>query len=153
MGDGRTRFRIWAPGFDHASVHLLAPRDRDIPMKKDTRGYHEAVAEDVVPGALYKIRLGDLPERPDPASRFQPQGLHGPSQVIDASFPWTDTAWSGMPLDRFVIYELHVGTFTPGGTFEAVIPRLDGLVDLGVTAVEIMPIAQFPGDRNWGYDG
>ncbi len=153
LGDGRTRFRIWAPGFDRASVHLIAPRDRDIPLKKDGRGCHEAVVEDVSPGALYKVRLGGLPERPDPASRFQPRGSHGPSQVVDPSFPWTDAGWTGLPLERCVFYEIHVGAFTPEGTFESAIPHLDGLVDLGVTVVEIMPIAQFPGGRNWGYDG
>ncbi len=153
LGDGRTRFRIWAPGFDHASVHLLFPRDMHLPMKKDAMGHHEAVAEGVAPGALYKIRLGDLPERPDPASRFQPQGSHGPSQVVDPSFPWTDGRWRGLPLESLVFYEMHVGTFTPEGTFEAAIRHLDGLVDLGVTAVELMPVAQFPGARNWGYDG
>jgi maltooligosyltrehalose trehalohydrolase len=122
-------------------------------MRKDARGHFETVAEDVLPGSLYKIRLGDLPERPDPASRFQPRGSQGPSQVVDLSFPWTDPGWTGLPLDRYAFYELHVGTFTPEGTFKAVIPRLDSLKELGITAVEIMPVAQFPGDRNWGYDG
>jgi maltooligosyltrehalose trehalohydrolase len=92
-------------------------------------------------------------ERPDPASRFQPQGVHGPSQVIDPFFPWADQGWSGQRLHDYIIYELHVGTFTPEGTFEATTDRLDALKDLGVTAVEIMPVAQFPGERNWGYDG
>ena len=87
-------------------------------------------------------------------SRSQPEGVHGPSQIIDHSlFPWDDTAWKGIPVDEYVIYELHVGTFTPEGTFEALAGCLDYLKELGVTAIEIMPVGQFPGDRNWGYDG
>lgn len=153
LGDGRTRFRVWAPDFDHASVRLIGPGERVIPMTRDARGHHETVVDGAPPGTLYTLRLGDLPDRPDPASRFQPQGSHGPSQVVDLSFPWTDSGWTGLPLDRHVFYELHVGAYTPEGTFEAAIPRLDGLADLGVTALEIMPVAQFPGARNWGYDG
>jgi len=110
------------------------------------------VLEDVPPGSLYLIRL-DGRERPDPASRFQPEGVHGPSQVVDLHRDWQDAAWRGLPLSGYVFYELHVGTFTPEGTFDAVIPHLDELRDLGVTAIEIMPVAQFPGGRNWGYDG
>jgi maltooligosyltrehalose trehalohydrolase len=92
-------------------------------------------------------------ERPDPASRFQPDGVHGPSEVTDSSFAWTDTGWGGLPLEKFVLYELHVGTFTPEGTFEAIISYLSYLRELGVTVLELMPVAQFPGTRNWGYDG
>lgn len=93
-------------------------------------------------------------DRPDPASHFQPQGVHGPSQVIDHSTsPWQDAGWKGVPLAEMIFYELHVGTFTPAGTFAAIIPRLPDLVELGVNAIELMPVAQFPGDRNWGYDG
>ncbi len=90
---------------------------------------------------------------PDPASRLQPEGVHQASQVVDLRFPWTDGAWRGLLLEQFVFYELHVGTFTKEGTFDAVIPHLQELADLGVTAIEIMPVAQFPGTRNWGYDG
>lgn len=151
--DGRTCFRVWAPAFDRAWVRLLAPRDRLLPMERDERGYHEVVTGEAPPGTFYKIRLGDLPERPDPASRHQPHGSHGPSQVIDPTFPWTDAGWTGRPLEEYVLYEIHTGAFTPAGTFEAAIPYLDGLAELGITAVELMPVAQFPGDRNWGYDG
>jgi len=91
---------------------------------------------------------------PDPCSRFQPQGVHGPSSVVDpAAFEWSDRDWRGVPLERAVIYELHAGTFTPAGTFAGVTERLPDLADLGVTVVELMPVADFPGSRNWGYDG
>jgi maltooligosyltrehalose trehalohydrolase len=91
--------------------------------------------------------------RADPASRYQPESVHGPSQVVDTYFRWTDTHWRGIPLRDYVLYELHVGTATPEGTFEALIPRLGYFDELGVTALELMPVAQFPGKRNWGYDG
>ncbi|HAZ31533.1 MAG TPA: malto-oligosyltrehalose trehalohydrolase, partial [Dehalococcoidia bacterium] len=88
-----------------------------------------------------------------PASRFQPRGVHGPSQVIDSHFSWQDQNWAGLPLEEYIVYELHVGAFTEEGTFDAIIPYLDELKDLGITALELMPVAQFPGNRNWGYDG
>ena len=115
--------------------------------------YHEAIVEGVSPGTLYRFRLQGDQERPDPASRFQPDGVHGPSAVVDASFSWNDANWRGIALEDFIVYELHVGAFTPAGTFEAVIPFLDYLLELGITAIELMPVAQFPGSRNWGYDG
>jgi maltooligosyltrehalose trehalohydrolase len=102
---------------------------------------------------LYFYRLNGSIERPDPASRSQPQGVHGPSQVVDPHFDWHDQNWFGLPLKDYVLYELHVGAFTPEGTLDAIIGRLDDLIDLGVTAIELMPLAQFPGGRNWGYDG
>jgi len=118
------------------------------------RGYHEGVVEEVPPGSRYFFVLDGTTERPDPASRFQPLGVHGPSEVVDpAAFAWEDDAWRGRALEEQVQYELHVGTFTSEGTFDAVIPHLDGLRELGVTTLEIMPVAQFPGSRNWGYDG
>ncbi len=93
-------------------------------------------------------------ERPDPASRFQPHGVHGPSRIVDPhAYKWNDRDWRGVPQRDLVIYELHVGTFTREGTFDAVIERLEDLVDLGVNAIELMPVAEFPGTRNWGYDG
>ena len=113
------------------------------------RPFWRASSRDV----YYVYRLDGQKERPDPASRFQPQGVHGPSQVVDPRFPWEDPCWFGTPLRDYVLYELHVGAFTPDGTFEAVIPFLEELQELGITAVEIMPVAQFPGNRNWGYDG
>ncbi|MBI4565880.1 MAG: malto-oligosyltrehalose trehalohydrolase [Planctomycetes bacterium] len=153
LGSGRCRFRVWAPNARTVRVRITEPEPRDVPLQRLDRGYFEAEVERVNPRTLYVYRLEDREERPDPASRFQPRGVHGPSQVIDPRFEWTEGAWKGLPLDRAVFYELHVGTFTPEGTFGAVIDRLDDLKELGVTVVELMPVAQFPGGRNWGYDG
>jgi maltooligosyltrehalose trehalohydrolase len=153
LGESRCRFRVWAPEGESVEVHLLAPHQRFVSMARRPRGYYEAVVEGVEPGALYRYRLDGAHERPDPASRFQPQDVHGPSQVIDARFDWDDGAWYGIPLRDYILYELHVGTYTPQGTFEAIIPHLPELKTLGVTAIELLPIAQFPGSCNWGYDG
>lgn len=152
-GDGTCEFLVWAPSARRVQVHLLEPRDRLVALKPGGRGYHHGSAEGVEPGALYVFRLDDRVERPDPASHSQPRGVHGPSRVADPEFPWTDAGWKGTPLEELVFYEMHVGTFTGEGTFDAAIPHLDGLRELGVTAVELMPVAQFPGERNWGYDG
>ena len=153
LGEGRCSFRVWAPRTQRVEVRLVAPGQRIIPLQRGEQGYHQAVAKSVGPGALYFYRLDGDKERPDPASRFQPQGVHGPSQVVDSRFPWDDAAWFGIPLRDYIIYELHVGTFTGEGTFAAVVPHLEQLKELGVTALELMPVAQFPGSRNWGYDG
>jgi maltooligosyltrehalose trehalohydrolase len=153
LGEGRGRFLVWAPLAERLEVHLVSPREALLPLHKDHRGYFAGVVAGVEPGALYFYRLNGWQNLPDPASRFQPQGVHGPSQVMDPGFPWEDGHWCGVALRDYVIYELHVGTFTPAGTFEAVIPCLDELQDLGITALELMPVAQFPGERNWGYDG
>lgn len=153
--DGTVRFRVWAPLAKGVSVRILSDgTSRIVPLGEEGRGYFSAVVEDVREGDRYLYLLDNGTERPDPASRFQPEGVHGPSQVVDPrSFSWSDGAWKGRLLAEYVLYELHVGTFTVAGTFEAVIPWLDYLVDLGITAVELMPVAQFPGERNWGYDG
>ncbi|MBI2534849.1 MAG: malto-oligosyltrehalose trehalohydrolase, partial [Deltaproteobacteria bacterium] len=152
VGEGRCRFRVWAPLTSEVHVRFLAP-DRLVPMQKSEHGYHNAAIEGVNPGDLYLYRLDAGKERPDPASRFQPHGVQGPSQIIDPHFAWQDGDWVGPALHEYVIYELHVGTFTEEGTFEAAIEHLDYLKQLGITAVELMPVAQFPGSRNWGYDG
>jgi len=152
-GDGRTRFLVWAPGARTVDVHLVAPRDRVVVMTAVGRGYYEAVVDDAAPGTRYLYRLDGNRERPDPASRLQPDGVHGPSQVLGRAFPWTDSGWRGLRLAEYILYELHLGTFTPEGTCDAAIGRLDALAALGVTAIEVMPVAQFPGERNWGYDG
>jgi maltooligosyltrehalose trehalohydrolase len=144
---------VWAPRADTVDVHITDPRDRVIAMAPQGKGYFHAVVEDTAPDALYLYRLNGLAERPDPASRLQPQGVHGPSQVVDTQFRWDDGGWRGLPLQEHVLYELHVGTFSPQGTFDAVIPRLEELRRMGITAIELMPVAQFPGTRNWGYDG
>ncbi len=153
LGDGRTEFVLWAPLQDQVDLHLHGDKERLIPMSKDPDGYHTISADNVFPGARYSYKLSADIDRPDPASRFQPDGVHGPSQVLDAEFAWHDASWHGIPLRHYVIYELHVGSFTAEGTFAAIIPRLAKLKDLGVTAIELMPVAQFPGARNWGYDG
>jgi maltooligosyltrehalose trehalohydrolase len=154
LGDGRCEFVVWAPGAGKMVVKLVSPQERAIPMKKEERGYWRVTVDNAPPGTLYFFCIDDGPDRPDPASNFQPQGVHNPSQVIDhRSFTWTDAAWEGPQLEELIIYEIHIGTFTQEGTFDAVIPRLEELRELGITALEIMPVAQFPGDRNWGYDG
>src|SRR5215471_4197447 len=153
LKDARCRFRVWAPLCNKLELHVTAPEDFVLLMEPKQLGYHTAVLEGVKPGARYKYRLENGKEFPDPVSRYQPEGVHGPSEVIDPSFPWNDDRWFGLPIENYVIYELHVGTFTPEGTFDAVIPHLDELADTGITAIEIMPVAQFPGNRNWGYDG
>jgi maltooligosyltrehalose trehalohydrolase len=121
-------------------------------MERGEDGYHVARLP-VGGGARYLFRFPDGRERPDPASRFQPEGVHGPSEVVASDFRWTDAGWRGLPLRDYVIYELHVGTFSREGTFDGVIAELDRLRQLGITAVEIMPVSPFPGERNWGYDG
>jgi maltooligosyltrehalose trehalohydrolase len=150
---GPCRFRVWAPQADTVAVHVVFPQDRMIPLSKDRRGYHGAQCDGLEPGTRYYYRLQATTERPDPASRFQPEGVHGPSELVDSRFTWQDRHWHGLPLDRYVLYELHVGTYTTQGTFEAVVEHLDDLQALGITALELMPAAQFPGSRNWGYDG
>ncbi len=151
--DGRCRFLVWAPFARTVEVHLRAPRERFVPMPQERTGYYQGFAEDVEPGSLYMYRLDGHIACPDPASRCQPQDVHGPSQVVEPRFPWEDQQWSGLPLQAYILYELHVGTFTAAGTFAAILPHLDALKRLGISAIELMPIAQFPGPRNWGYDG
>jgi maltooligosyltrehalose trehalohydrolase len=149
---GAVVFRVWAPRcqsvdvvVDGRAVERLVPRES---------GLFEAKLEGVAEGVRYKYRLDGTRFRPDPVSRFQPEGIHGPSVVVDPSrFVWTDPEFAGHAPGELVFYEIHVGTFTPAGTFEAVIPHLARLVDLGITALELMPVAEFPGSRNWGYDG
>ncbi|MDH4161604.1 MAG: malto-oligosyltrehalose trehalohydrolase [Nitrospirota bacterium] len=147
-------FRVWAPLREQVDVHIVAPGERIAPMARDERGYWQTTMQGVGPGTRYFYRLDNDRDRPDPASRYQPEGVHGPSEVVDhQTFRWKDRTWKGLLLKKYVIYELHTGTFTPEGTFEAIIPRLADLKDLGVTAIELMPVSPFPGTRNWGYDG
>jgi maltooligosyltrehalose trehalohydrolase len=153
LHDNRCRFLVWAPHAKRVEVVLLWPRQKVLALRRQERGYHHAVVEGVKPGARYLYRLDGQRELPDPASRFQPDGVHGPSAVVDAEFAWRDEEWSGVPLRDCILYELHVGTFTPEGTFAAAIKHLPELRELGITALELMPVAQFPGSRNWGYDG
>jgi len=151
---GGCQFRVWAPERGQVSLHLLPPSDRFVGLEPDAGGYHEAIVQGVAAGTRYRFQLPDGRELPDPASRFQPLGVHGPSEVVGLMpSNWNDASWSGLAWDDYIFYELHVGTYTPEGTFDAVIPFLPELRELGVTALEIMPVAQFPGNRNWGYDG
>lgn len=153
LGEGQCNFLVWAPNAQHVEVQVLSPDGRVVPLENQQRGYHQALVEKIEPGTLYRYCLDGQKARPDPASRFQPQGVHRPSQVIDPRFTWNDASWSGLSLHDYLIYEVHTGTFTADGTFEAMIPHLEELKVLGVTALELMPVAQFPGTRNWGYDG
>jgi len=149
------QFKVWAPSADAISVRIHSSNPSRIPLAPAPMGYWAGTIPDVPADSLYSFIINQHLERPDPASRFQPNGVHGPSVVIDPSaFAWNDQHWKGLPLEQCIIYELHVGTFTPEGTFNAVINKLSYLRDtVGVTAIELMPVAQCPGVRNWGYDG
>jgi maltooligosyltrehalose trehalohydrolase len=152
LGDSTTRFVLWAPEHDRVRLHLLEP-DRTLELEAGNDGYHSASAECAV-GTRYRYLVGDGEEYADPASRSQPEGVHGPSEVVDlGAYEWHDASYRARPLWDQVIYELHIGTFSAQGTFDAAIAGLDELTELGVGAIEIMPVAQFPGRRNWGYDG
>ena len=150
---GGVRFRLWAP--KHQEIRLqLAEGAPALAMISTGDGWHERVTPTAGRGSLYQFVLPDGLHVPDPASRFQPRDVHGPSEVIDpGDYQWHDALWHGRPWEECVIYELHVGAFTAEGTFRSAIGRLDYLRDLGVTAIELMPIADFPGRWNWGYDG
>ena len=153
--DGSIRYRLWAPAAH--SVHLeviQGKRSLRMPLHAQEAGWYELVTDAVHPGAKYIFQIDEGQKVPDPASRFQGKDVHAPSEVIDpTAFDWKDLSWKGRPWEEAVVYELHVGTFTPAGTFAAVRERLDYLADLGVTALELMPVADFAGKRNWGYDG
>ncbi len=154
LGYGKCEFRVWAPFASTVELEFVSPRPRTISLTKEERGYWSCVAENVPTETSYVYVLDGERKRPDPVSHFQPEGVHGPSRFDHPwSFRWDDDKWNGLELSQYVIYELHVGTFTREGTFHAAIPRLDELRQLGITAIEIMPVAQFPGERNWGYDG
>jgi maltooligosyltrehalose trehalohydrolase len=148
-------FRVWAPTAKNVKVKIFNPALDSFSLKKNILGYWEGQVAMIKPGTTYKYVIDDGLERPDPASRFQPEGVHGPSQIVDPqAFRWTDQQWKGLSLEEYIIYELHVGTFTPESTFDGVIAKLPYLRDqVGVTAIELLPVAQCPGVRNWGYDG
>jgi maltooligosyltrehalose trehalohydrolase len=151
--DGVCRFSLWAPGVGKPELEVLTPVSRRIQLEHTGHGFWRTEAE-LDPGSRYMYDLPGAGKRPDPCSFFQPEGVHGPSAVVDhGGFRWTDGKWRGIPLEQMIMYELHIGTFTQEGTFRAVIPRLGELAELGVNTLELMPVAQFPGERNWGYDG
>jgi maltooligosyltrehalose trehalohydrolase len=154
--DGGVRYRTWCK-HERAMV-MIVDKDGDtlrtLPLTREGGGYFSAIDPAGAAGDLYFYRFGESQGWPDPASRFQPQGVHGPSMVVDPDqYEWTDETWRAPAYSELIIYELHVGTFTPEGTFGSAVDRLEHLVALGVTAIELMPLADFPGERNWGYDG
>ena len=150
--DGGARFKLWAPAQNKVSV--LSENGARIPMTKTTDGWFEVTTDAVSPGDGYHFVLADGARVPDPASRAQMSDVHGMSRLVDPlSYEWRTPDWKGRPWEEAVIYELHAGTFSPEGSFDGVTRDLDRLVDMGVTAIEIMPVAQFGGDRGWGYDG
>ncbi|HZI51145.1 MAG TPA: malto-oligosyltrehalose trehalohydrolase, partial [Terriglobia bacterium] len=150
---GGVRFRVWAPKRARVDV-VLEEGGRSFPLMKDEAGYFSGLVPIATGGMLYRYRLDNGDAYPDPCSRYQPQGPHGPSLIVDPStYTWRHPEWQGVRMQGQVIYELHVGTFTPEGTLDATIAQLDELKDCGVTLIELMPLAEFPGRWNWGYDG
>jgi len=153
LGNRKAEFRTWAPTLKEMSLRIISPSTRLVPLSKDEWGYWETVLEDVEPGARYFYHFNDK-DFPDPASYYQPEDVCGASCLLDhGSFAWKSPNSPGIALREMIIYELHVGTFTPEGSFKGIISKLDYLKELGINAIEIMPVAQFPGERNWGYDG
>src|SRR6195952_1042970 len=144
LHEGGVRFRLWAPGQTHIGIVI---DDRNaVPMAHEPEGWYELITVGAHPGSRYQDVLQDGLQVPDPASRFQPEDVHGPSEVVDpAAYAWKDSDWSGRPWHEAVLYELHLGAFTPQGTFAGAITKLDHLQTLGVTAIEIMPVGDFPG--------
>jgi maltooligosyltrehalose trehalohydrolase len=155
---GGTNFRVWAPVRKRIEVVLEEPtgdRSQECLLEPGEGGYFEGLVEWAQPGFRYRFKLDD-DERlyPDPASRWQPDGPHGPSEIVDpGKFQWHDQEWQGPGLKGQVLYEIHVGTFTEGGTFRSAVHELPALAELGITMLELMPVADFPGDFGWGYDG
>jgi maltooligosyltrehalose trehalohydrolase len=150
LPNGGVQFRVWAP--EAGCLSLQLSQQSPLAMRRDGEDFELLVA-DAHAGDTYSFVFGDGRERPDPVSRSQPRGVHGPSQVVDPdAFVWSDQDWKGIALAEYIFYELHVGTFTTEGTFAGAISKLGHLKDLGITAVELMPIGEFPGARNWGYD-
>ena len=150
----RCIFTVWAPERKRMILHIVYPTDQRIIMKKDSFGYFSATVDGISNGCRYYYNPDGKKDYPDPASHYQPEGVHGPSEVIDhTGFTWSDASWKGIPLKDSIIYEIHVGAYSREGTFEAVIPTLNEISELGINVLELMPVSQFPGNRNWGYDG
>lgn len=143
-------FSVWAP---EAAGMEVAVENKTYALQPESFGYWQNTLTETRPGDRYYFIIDGNAKRPDPASRFQPDGVHGASEIVDPHFVWNDGHWKGMPMEEMIIYELHTGTFSEKGTFEGIAQRLDYLADLGINTLELMPMAQFPGSRNWGYDG
>ena len=160
LANNQTEFRVWASKARNLRVEIVV-RDgktesvrRSVPLIRGGENIFGGIVDECPPGTLYRYQINKQPGRPDPYSRFQPFGVHGPSQIIDAhQFPWTDQDWLGIKKQDLVIYELHVGSLTRAGTYRAAIDKLPELKQLGITALELLPLAQSPGRWNWGYDG
>ena len=151
---GEAHARVWAPACSRVDFIFDAQRDRIVPLERDADGFFAGTIGAIEPGDRYWFRLDGERLRPDPVSRFQPDGPHGPSEVVDpAAFSWTDADWRGIDARGQVIYELHVGTYTPAGTWRAAADELPELARIGITVIEMMPVADFPGAFGWGYDG
>lgn len=154
LQNGKCKFTVWAPSVADIALHIIYPENKVIPLRKTGNGYWECKLEAINSNYLYYYRINNSIERPDPASKFQPNGVSGPSRVLaHRDFRWKDKNWHIFDFKKLVIYELHIGTFSSEGTYSGVISKLDYLVDLGVNCIELMPIAQFSGSYNWGYDG
>ena len=154
--DGTVCFQLWAPAATDVVLQLESPSGEGIaiPMDHGAQGWYRLESDRAAPGMQYTYRIDDSLTVPDPASRYQPRDIHGPSEIVDpTTWQWRDEGWQGRPWEEAVFYELHTGTFTKQGTFVEASERLDQLVDLGVTAIELMPVADFPGRRDWGYNG
>ncbi|MDT0676860.1 malto-oligosyltrehalose trehalohydrolase [Autumnicola musiva] len=146
-------FTVWAPSAEKVEV-IFKNNELPVLLNKEEKGYWSKTLEEIEPGTLYKFQLNGVKKFPDPASRYQPEGVHEWSQVINNnSYKWNDEDWKGLSMDKMIIYELHVGTFTAEGTFRGIQEKLDHLLELGINAIEVMPLSAFPGNRNWGYDG
>jgi maltooligosyltrehalose trehalohydrolase len=153
LQDDTTQFAVWAPEKETMQLHIVHPVERKLQMQKDKDGYFSITVENVQPGSRYFFMPDGKKDYPDPTSNYQPEDVFGPSEVIDHSaYEWHDENWRGLPFNGLILYELHVGTFTAEGTFEAIIPYLDDLAATGINAIELMPVNQFSGNRNWGYD-
>ncbi|WP_206106615.1 malto-oligosyltrehalose trehalohydrolase [Ilyomonas limi] len=153
LQNNTTRFTVWAPEKETMQLHVVHPKEQKLQMQKDNDGYFSVTADNVQPGSHYFFKPDGKQDYPDPASSYQPEDVFGASAVIDhEAYQWHDENWHGLPFEDFIFYELHVGTFTPEGTFEAIIPYLNDLAETGINAIELMPVNQFSGNRNWGYD-
>ena len=153
MESGEAEVVVWSPVSESMEIEIVGT-DKKLRLSKQPYGFWSATTKEIKPNALYQFLINGDKAYADPASLHQPEGVHGPSQAIDIKqYQWNDSSWKNIPLDNYIIYELHTGTFTQDGTFAAFEEKLHYLKELGITAIEIMPVAQFPGNRNWGYDG